>query len=372
MSEEAETTAVEDGPRDGKPDDEAFTGPPASEGERRAALRLAEELGRRGHQVKVDPISVRVETGLDTVTHVVLALASGILGLFLPLAGAVGCLAVAFSFFSGRSLGFPLIGRLLPKRATQNVLSPEPGPAWIGLDVIICAGYDANRPYPFAKYLERFWSGRLTIDRIAFWGGMIPLFAVLMLRVTGVDGTAIGVVQLLVSIVLLGVLAAEADRRLVVDRSGPESRPAAALGVIETLDELAVEQEDGPTVGIALFGGESASAAGAEAFLREVSASREGRPALIALIDGGPGPGTSSVGPLVTAREGDLSVMPMNDELAGPGGTGPGRAILRRLTAAGVARRRGLVATSVVGSGDEAIDLVLEIVYRATAEETLP
>ena len=372
MSEEFETTAAEGDPRDGNPDDEAFTGPPASEGERRAALRLAEELDRRGHQVKVDPISVRVETGLDTVTHVVLALASGVLGLFLPLAGAAGCLAVAFSFFSGRSLGFPLIGRLLPKRATQNVLSPEPGPAWIGLDVIICAGYDANRPYPFAKFLERFWSGRLTIDRIAFWGGMIPLFAVLMLRVTGVDGTAIGVVQLLVSIVLLGVLAAEADRRLVVDRSGPDSRPAAALGVIETLDELAVEQEDGPAVGVALFGGESASAAGAEAFLREVSASREGRPALIALIDGGPGPGRNSNGPLVTAREGDLSVMPMNDELAGPGGTGPGRAILRRLTAAGVARRRGLVATSVVGSGDEAIDLVLEIVYRATAEETLP
>ncbi|MFM9045215.1 MAG: hypothetical protein ACKOL0_05370, partial [Solirubrobacterales bacterium] len=171
MSEEAETPAVEDGPRDGKPDDEAFTGPPASEGERRAALRLAEELDRRGHQVKVDPISVRVETGLDTVTHVVLALASGILGLFLPLAGAVGCLAVAVSFFSGRSLGFPLIGRLLPKRATQNVLSPEPGPAWIGLDVIICAGSDANRPDAFAMYLERWWSGRLPIDGIAFWGG---------------------------------------------------------------------------------------------------------------------------------------------------------------------------------------------------------
>ena len=232
MSEQSERTTAEGSPRDGEPDDEAFTGPPASEGERRAALRLAEELDRRGHQVKVDPISVRVETGLDTVTHVVLALASGILGLVLPLAGAAGCLAVAFSFFSGRSLGFPLIGRLLPKRATQNVLSPEPGPAWIGLDVIICAGYDANRPYPFAKFLERFWSGRLTIDRIAFWGGMIPLFAVLMLRVTGVDGTAIGVIQLLVSIVLLGVLAAEADRRLVVDRSGPDSRPAAALGVI--------------------------------------------------------------------------------------------------------------------------------------------
>lgn len=347
------------------------TGPPGSDAERRAALRLAGELDRRGYRVQVDPISVRIATGMDTVVHVLLALASGVLGLFVPLAGAAICLLVAFSFFSGRSLGFPLIGRLLPRRASQNVLSPEPGPAWVGLDVIICAGYDANRTYPFAKFLERFWSGRLTVDRIAFWGGMIPLFAILMLRTTGVEGTAIGVLQLLVSIVLLGVLAAEADRRLVVDETGPDDEPTAALGAIEVLDELNAEDEGSPAVGIALFGCESAAAAGAAEFLGEVAASREGKPALIALVEGGPGRGIPSKGPLVTAREGDLSVLAMNDELAGPGGTGPERAILRKLTAAGVARRRGLVATSVVGSGEASIDLALELAYRATAEETL-
>lgn len=347
------------------------TGPPGSDAERRAALRLATELESRGHAVQVDPISVRTGTGLDTVLHAVLALGSGVLGLFAPLAGAALCLAVSFSFFSGRSLGLPLLGLIVPRRATQNVLSPEPGPAWVGLDVVVCAGYDTNRPYPFQKFLERFLAGRLTIDRIAFWGGMIPLFAVLMLRVTGVEGTAIGVVQLLVSVVLLGVLAAEADRRLVVERADPTDGPAAALGAIEVLDELTAETGDGPKVGIALFGAESAAAAGAVAFLREVSASREGRPAFIALVEGEAGSGEGDPGPLVTAREGDLAVVAMNDELAGPAGTGPKRAILRRLTAAGAARRRGLVATSVVGSNDRAIDLALELAYRATAEETL-
>ena len=367
---ETETGEEREAGRDGA--GRPATGPPGSDAERRAALRLAAELEARGHAVQVDPVSVRMAPGLDTVIHVVLALGSGVLGLFVPLAGAAICLAVAFSFFAGRTLGLPILGRLIPRRATQNVLSPEPGPAWVGLDVVVCAGYDTNRPFPFQNFLERFWSGRLTVDRIAFWGGMIPLFAVLMLRVTGVDGTAIGVVQLLVSVVLLGVLAAEADRRLVVERSDPTNGPAAALGAIEVLDELTAEAEDGPAVGIALFGGESAASAGAVAFLREVAASREGRPAVIALIEGGARPGEGSGGPLVTAREGDLSVVAMNDELAGPGGTGPARAILRRLTAAGAARRRGLVATSVVGTGDEAIDLALEIAYRATAEETLP
>ena len=367
---ETETGEEREAERDGA--GRPATGPPGSDAERRASLRLAAELEARGHPVQVDPVSVRMSPGLDTVIHVVLALGSGILGLFAPLAGATACLAVSFSFFAGRSLGLPLLGRLIPKRATQNVLSPEPGPAWVGLDVVVCAGYDTYRPFPFQNFLERFWSGRLTVDRIAFWGGMIPLFAVLMLRVTGVDGTAIGVVQLLVSVVLLGVLAAEADRRLVVERSDPTTGPVAALGAIEVLDELTAEAEDGPAVGIALFGGESAASAGAIAFLREVAPSREGRPAVIALIEGRARPGEESDGPLVTAREGDLSVVAMNDELAGPGGTGPARAILRRLTAAGAARRRGLVATSVVGSGDEAIDLALEIAYRATAEETLP
>jgi hypothetical protein len=347
------------------------TGPPGSDAERRSALRLAADLEARGHRVQVDPVSVRMSPGVDTVIHVVLALGSGVLGLFAPLAGAAICLAVSFSFFSGRSLGFPLLGRLVPKRATQNVLSPEPGPAWVGLDVVICAGYDTNRPYPFQRFLERFWSGRLTIDRIAFWGGMIPLFAVLMLRVTGVEGTAIGVFQLLVSVVLLGVLAAEADRRLVIERTDPAIDPQAARGAIEVLEELTAEGGGGPAVGIALFGAESAASAGATAFLSEISADREGRPAVIALIEGGPDRSEGGGSPLVTAREGDLAVVAMNDELAGPGGTGPRRAILRRLTAAGAARRRGLVATSVVGSGEQAIDLALEIAYRATAEETL-
>ena len=369
---ETETGEERDGEKTGGGTSRPATGPPGSDAERRAALRLAAELEARGHPVQVDPVSVRMAPGLDTVIHVVLALGSGILGLSVPLAGAAACLAVAFSFFAGRSLGLPLLGRLVPKRATQNVLSPEPGPAWVGLDVVVCAGYDTNRPFPFQNFLERFWSGRLTVDRIAFWGGMIPLFAVLMLRVTGIEGTAIGVAQLLVSVVLLGVLAAEADRRLVVERSDPETDPEAALGAIEVLDELTAEAGEGPSVGIALFGGESAASAGAVAFLREVAPSRDGKPAVIALIEGGSRPGDGSGVPLVTAREGDLSVIAMNDELAGPGGTGPARAILRRLTAAGAARRRGLVATSVVGSGDGAIDLALEIAYRATSEETLP
>ena len=98
----------------------------------------------------------------------------------------------------------------------------------------------------------------------------------------------------------------------------------------------------------------------------------DGRPAVIALVEGGARQDDGARGALVTAREGDLAVVAMNDELAGPAGTGPKRAILRRLTGAGAARRRGLVATSVVGSDDRAIDLALELAYRATNEETLP
>jgi hypothetical protein len=66
----------------------------------------------------------------------------------------------------------------------------------------------------------------------------------------------------------------------------------------------------------------------------------------------------------VTAKEGDLAVLTMNDEVFGPDGRVPERSILRRLTSAGVARRRGMIASTVIGGGRTAVDVALEAVYR--------
>lgn len=340
------------------------TGVGGSDAERRAAGRLAGELEGLGREVRIDPVSVRFGGGGDLVLHGLLAIGFGILGLAVPLAGAAACLAVAFSFYSDRALGFPLLGRLLPRRSTQNVLSPRPGPDWVKVEVILAAGYDSAVRRPFETWLSSHLSGRLTVTRLAFWGGMVPLFVVLMARVAGIEGGFPGVLQLAASAILLGMIAAELDSMAADDETaGPEDL-AQVERLLETLDELSGDP-DAPAVGVAIFGAERRSAAGARSFLPELAVGRDGSPALINFLEGGrAGSDGLASDPLVTAKEGDLAVLAMNDEIFGPDGSGPERSILRRLTSAGVARRRGMVASSVVGGGRSAIDVALEAVYR--------
>lgn len=342
------------------------TGVGGSDAERRAARRLAEELEGRGREARIDPITARIGVGGDLTIHSFLAVGCGLLGLVVPLAGATACLAVAFSFYSGRALGFPLIGRLMPKRSTQNVLSPKPGPDWIKVDVILAAGYDSAPRRPFEGWLVNRFGGRLTVSRLTFWGGLVPLFVVLMLRVAGIEGAFPGVLQLFASAVLLGMVASELDARAAEDLpAGPEDLVQVER-LLEVLDELS-EDPDAPGIGVALFGAERSAAAGAAAFLPELAVGRDGRPALINFLEGGrSGSDRPSPEPLITAKEGDLAVLTMNDEMFGPEESGPERSILRRLTSAGIARRRGMIASSIVGGGRSAVDVALEAVYRAS------
>ena len=140
---------------------------------------------------------MRLASGWVTSLHALLALAGGLLAIALPLAGAALCLIAAFSFYSERALGSPLLGRLAPTRASQNVLSPPPGPAWSEVEVVLCAGYDLERSYPVGEWLCRRFSGRLTTDRIAFWGGMVPVFLAAMLNVAAIESVAVQILQLI-------------------------------------------------------------------------------------------------------------------------------------------------------------------------------
>ncbi|MGK2933278.1 MAG: hypothetical protein ACSLFD_11020, partial [Solirubrobacterales bacterium] len=125
------------------------TGVPGSDLERQAAKRLAEELRKRGRSVSIESVSVRISEASCVSIHALLALAAGLLGLMWPLIGATLVLVSAFSFYAERSLGMPIIGRLVPTRASQNVMSPPPGPAWQqDVEIVLTAGYDLPAPYP--------------------------------------------------------------------------------------------------------------------------------------------------------------------------------------------------------------------------------
>lgn len=346
-------------PEPGKPSDKmAVTGAACGPLERRAATVLAAELESTGRAVQTQDVKVPAGPTLTLVAHALIVLAAGLISIGTPLVGAGITLIAAFSFYSERALGFPLIGRILPRRSTRNVISPPLGPAWErDVDAIFVAGYDAPDHYPTGAWLARRFGGRLTTDRILFWGGMIPTFVVAMLRAVEVDGTWVQAIQVVAAALLLGVIAAQVDRKLAGDPLGIEDDLAPARDLIAALDEAERDSgEDGPSIGVAFLGAESADAGGAEAFFGDRRLKVKPDVAVIGLTRAAPGSK-----PQVTGREGDLSTVAMDADLAAASPLRPQRVIIRRTTAAGRARRRGARATTVVGRDDLAVDLILDV-----------
>ena len=301
--------------------------------------------------------------------HGLLMVGAGLLAIAFPLIGAALGLAVAFSYYSERALGNALLGRLAPLRATQNVISPPPGPAWSEVEVIFAAGYDISRSYPVGEWLSRRFSGRFTTDRIVFWAGIVPVFLSSMLYVAGIEGVEAQVVQLIGSTVLLAMVAAQFDARLTGEAEPDPRDLFASEELLAALDELTEEPGSDPPVAVCFFGAEAASAGGAGAFFGRRSPV-SGTPVVVNFVAANRAGGALDRPPvLLTAREGDLATLRMSYELGSESPLKPRRAILRRQTAALGARRDGLAATTIVGSDDRVRDLALDLVERVFEDE---
>ena len=349
------------------------TGIAGSDGERQAANRLAEALRQRGRAVSVESVSVRISEAGTISMHALLGVAGGLLALMWPLVGAAIVLIAAFSFYAERALGIEMLGRLVPRRATQNVLSPPPGPDWdSGVEVVLTAGYDLPSSYPVGEWLSNRFSGQITTDRLLLIAGMLPVFIAAMLGAAEVEGTWVGVIQLIGTIVLLSLTAAQVDRSLAAEAEADEADLQATENLLAALDE-AIEEADGdPPIAIAFFGAESSSAKGAAEFFPRFEGPLRAENSLVVNFvngfDAGSAKGTlrrSKARVLLTAREGDLATVKMNNELGKASPIKPEPAILRSTTGATIARRRGLRATTVVGSGDDAVDVGLDLIDNA-------
>ncbi len=342
------------------------TGVPGSDLERQAARRLADELRKRGRSVSIESVSVRISEGTSVSIHALIALAAGLIGLEFPLVGAFLVLIAAFSFYAERSLGLPIIGRLVPTRASQNVMSPPPGPAWQGeVEIVLTAGYDLPSSYPTGEWLSRRFSGLITTDRLVLWGGMVPVFVALMLNAADIDGFGPQLIQLIGSAVLLSVVAAQVDRSLAGNAEAADADLRATGNLLAALDETVHESGGDPPIAVCFFGAETTSAQGAAEFFKGFEDDLRAENAAVINFVNGAEPGsvlTRKARVLITAREGDLATMKMNSEMASESPIEPEPAILRTTTAATIARRRGLRATSVVGSSDDAVDVGLDLI----------
>lgn len=331
------------------------TGVASSPLERRAATQLAEELEGRGRAARVQEVRIQASDSVTLSIHSMLTVAASLIGLKWPAIGASICLLTIFSFYSERGLGLRLIGRLLPGRTTGNVLSPPPGPDWEEVEVIFATGYDIPDSYPVGEWLSRRFSGRLTTERILFYGGMIGTFAALMLRAIGTEDIALNLFQTLVTGIPMAVIAAQVDRRLAGTPVATQEDLAPTRDLLAAARQIDEDSGDAPGVGICLFGAEYSSSAGASAFFSDRRLKLNPACTVINLVRG-----ARLSGPEVTGSEGDLMPTRMNPELAGQSPLGPRIVALRSESSATVARRRGLRATTVVARGEAATDLLID------------
>ncbi|MBA3300931.1 MAG: M28 family peptidase [Thermoleophilaceae bacterium] len=221
----------------------AFEGrAPGSDSERRAAEHLADRLGALGRSVEVEPIWIRPSYALTHTIHALLAIAGSVISVSAPLPGALLVLLAGVSTFGDLTGSFHLFRRLVPRRASQNVVSPEerekPG------TLVLVAHYDAARTGAF--FNRRAQDRRAAIGKVlrrpigpwepVFWSIMLLLLAT-ALRLLGLEGTVLTAIQFIPTVVLIVSVPLLVDIALsgtVQGASDNASGVAAALALADS------------------------------------------------------------------------------------------------------------------------------------------
>lgn len=152
----------------------------ATEGERRAARWLGEQLQALGYEVEMQPFRSPRHT-LYIGPALVIAVVLGALGLSLSVPAVAAVLAVAalvplVGEMLGAGVNFDLI---LPKRASQNVLARPPGARRPGGDVVVVAHYDTQwGSWLFAPAFQRWLQPFFVLT----YGGLALALAAIVLR----------------------------------------------------------------------------------------------------------------------------------------------------------------------------------------------
>jgi hypothetical protein len=225
----------------------SFTGRGAcTDAERRAALWLHDELRARGVDAYVETRWVRPQRWAVLAIGSLLCVAGSLLAVALPVAGLVvaglGGLSLAIE-----ALGWPGPVRLLfPRRATQHVLTSV---AAAGVPLVIAAAYDAPRRGLVLNERWRALLKRVPRGSLAVCGALLAAAAAA--RVAGVEGTWLGALQLVPTIVLLVAFAAAADIALSAWAPGANDGASGVAVALALFAEL--EREPPRTLAPALL-----------------------------------------------------------------------------------------------------------------------
>jgi plasmid stabilization system protein ParE len=187
----------------------AFEGrAPGTDAERRAAVHLERRLRGLGRDAETEPTRIHPNYPVTHALHALIAIVGSVLSVTVPVAGAALVLVATVSAFGDLSGSFHIVRRLTGRRASQNVTSTEGGQK-PGI-VILTAHYDAGRGG--ALFSPRAVERRATLGRLLrrglgpfepFFWSMLAILVCTVLRLIGLDGTLLTVVQFLPTVVLI-------------------------------------------------------------------------------------------------------------------------------------------------------------------------
>jgi hypothetical protein len=224
--------------------------PAGSDAERRAARHLAERLEGLGREAVVEPFPVWPAWPVGYTINLIVAVVGSVLSVSSAKLGTGLVLLAAVLTFLDLAGISPTTRRLLGRRASQNVISwgerERPGA------LLLVAHYDSGptRTWPLQPM---FWA-------------LVLLLACCVLRVGGMSGTALTVLQFLPTVVLILYVPLLLDIALSPAMPGENdnaSGVALVLRLAERLDFL-----EGFGVHVLFTGSQKAMAQGIRAFLK--------------------------------------------------------------------------------------------------------
>lgn len=224
--------------------------PAGSDAERRAARHLAERLEGLGREAGVEPFVVWPAWHVGYTINAILAVVGSVLSVSSAKLGAGLVLLATVLTFLDLSGITPTTRRLLGRRASQNVVSwgerERPG----ALVLVAHCDSGPTRTWPL---------------RPMFWA-LLALLACCVLRVAGMSGTGLTVLQFIPTVVLILYVPALLDIALSPAAPGENdnaSGVAVVLRLAERLDYL-----EGFGVHVLFTGSQKAMAQGMRAFLK--------------------------------------------------------------------------------------------------------
>lgn len=247
-----------------------------TDAERRAANRIAAELGAGGRRCEIEPTTVQPQWAVVHMLHcLIAAVASMIAGLQPAIAFAL-VLFAATSAYLDLSARHYLIRRLLFRRASQNVHARAASGADADAPrVILCANVDSPRTGaaygPAVTRLRNSAARRFPVvsspTRLWFWS-IALLLPPIGARMAGIDADWLAVLQLPPTLILIVAAFLLGEIALSPASPGANANASGVAAALTAAHRLDADPPESLAVDVVVLGGGETTMQGMRAFVR--------------------------------------------------------------------------------------------------------